>query len=61
MSICHRCGPRKKNEKGKKKIRDSLVVQQVKDLALSLLWFRFNPRHGAVSICMLEVQPEINK
>ena len=42
--------------KKKRKIWSSLVVQRVKDLALSLLWHRFNswPRN----FCMPRVRPK---
>ena len=36
--------------------RSSLVAQQVKDLALPLLWLRFSPWLG--SFCVLQAQPK---
>ena len=55
----------KKKKKEKEKERSSLVTQQVKDLALSLLWFwllprlRFSP--WLRNFHMLKVQPKRKK
>ena len=55
----------KKKKKKKKSQRSSLVAQQVKDLALlllwlgSLLWHKFN--HWPQNFCMLRVQQKKKK